>query len=501
MKPPLKILLEMRPALDGHAGIPQEARLLFRALNLLDQTTVEGLIQSSGQVLHRGLPSRAHRPHSLSMDQQIDRLSRVVVSLQRNPRPRLAERFHALLALGTAPIAMVLRYLSGQDEELSKFDATHFKDFIWRSLFAKTLPIDDIDAVTNASFRVARVPWTAMHTCALLTRKLGHAVYPRLDTRDFDVMIAETPYPASVSKRTKLVVRYHDAIPILMPHTISDKSYHQASHFQALRCNVANGAHFACVSDATRRDLLSIFPEVEERAVTIHNMVSHHYFSEPSSPIRIREIIRTRLHTGQHVRARVHESLHGFSDILAQPLDFLLMVATIEPRKNHGTLLAAWEQLRTEKYSHLKLVIVGMLGWDHEAIVSRFQPWLERSELFLLEAVPAAELRILYRHARATVCPSYYEGFDFSGIEAMRCGGAVAASDIAVHRDVYGDAAEYFNPYSAEDAAVAIEKVIDPAQPTRRQELISAGERTSARYLPDHILPQWHSFLQRLCAS
>ena len=27
----LKILLEMRPALEGHAGIPQETRLLFRA--------------------------------------------------------------------------------------------------------------------------------------------------------------------------------------------------------------------------------------------------------------------------------------------------------------------------------------------------------------------------------------------------------------------------------------------------------------------------------------
>ncbi|MBL0125183.1 MAG: hypothetical protein IPP88_21625 [Betaproteobacteria bacterium] len=47
--------------------------------------------------------------------------------------------------------------------------------------------------------------------------------------------------------------------------------------------------------------------------------------------------------------------------------DYLLSVSTIEPRKNHVTLLAAWENMRAEKYPHLKLVIVGMLGWDHEA--------------------------------------------------------------------------------------------------------------------------------------
>ena len=54
----MKILLEMRPALDGHAGIPQEARLLFRGLSLIDNVTVEGLIQSSGRILAEGLPSK-----------------------------------------------------------------------------------------------------------------------------------------------------------------------------------------------------------------------------------------------------------------------------------------------------------------------------------------------------------------------------------------------------------------------------------------------------------
>ena len=56
----MKILLELRPALDGHAGIPQETRLLFRGLRMLDQMDVEGLIIHSGRVLAKALPADPH---------------------------------------------------------------------------------------------------------------------------------------------------------------------------------------------------------------------------------------------------------------------------------------------------------------------------------------------------------------------------------------------------------------------------------------------------------
>ena len=52
----MKILLELRPALDGHAGIPQETRLLFRGLARLAGLQVDGLLQSSNQLLARGVP-------------------------------------------------------------------------------------------------------------------------------------------------------------------------------------------------------------------------------------------------------------------------------------------------------------------------------------------------------------------------------------------------------------------------------------------------------------
>ncbi|APV50836.1 hypothetical protein BWI17_14760 [Betaproteobacteria bacterium GR16-43] len=472
--PALRVLLELRPAFDGHAGIPQEARLLFRGLRRLEGLDVEGLLQSSGHALARGLPVK---DEGWSRDKQLNRLSRVVVSLRKevhNPY--------------VAALGMLVRALTGATEELSRFEAAAFRDFIWQALFARTLHAEDFDSVTQAGYRVARVPWTAMHRMALLTRKLGHATYPRLDTRGFDVMIAETPYPARVSGATRLVVRYHDAIPLLMPHTISDMAYHQASHYHALRTNVEAGAHFACVSESTRQDLLRIFPQVESRAVTIHNMVSHHYYPELSTPARVPEVIRTRLNDDEALGQRSPREL-------GERVDYLLMVSTLEPRKNHAALLSAWEQLRAGAHPDLKLVVVGMLGWQHEPILRKFRPWIERGELFVLQDVPSPELRLLYRHARATACPSFGEGFDFSGVEAMRCGGAVVASDIAVHREVFADAAEYFSPYSADDLAQALARVIDPAQSARREDLVRRGEPVAARYLPERILPRWREYL------
>jgi glycosyltransferase involved in cell wall biosynthesis len=282
-----------------------------------------------------------------------------------------------------------------------------------------------------------------------------------------------------------------------MPHTIVDRRFHQAFHYRALRKNVESGAWFVCVSNATRRDLVSAFPQVEERSVTIHNMVSQHYTDEPSDARRIPEIVRTRINT--KVKPRKDLSLaRGLLEEAASvgTFDYLLVVSTIEPRKNHLALLSAWEKLRVECFPKLKMLIVGSLGWHHQQIVRRFQPWLERGEAFFLQDVPGTELRVLYSHARATVCPSFGEGFDFSGVEAMKCGGPLVASDIPVHREVYADAAEFFNPYSVDSLSHAIQSVIGPAHSGRRDELIARGAVVAERYVHASILPKWRSFLR-----
>ena len=241
------------------------------------------------------------------------------------------------------------------------------------------------------------------------------------------------------------------------------------------------------MSESTRQDLLSLFPEAEARAVTIPNMISTHYFHEESSPDLVPEILRNRRSTSIGNSPRDGQS--------GPPSRYLLMVSTIEPRKNHVTLLSAWERLRASTESDLKLVLVGALGWNYKKIVKRFLPWIERGELWLLEDVPSNELRTLYRHAAATVCPSVAEGFDFSGIEAMRCGSPVVASNIKVHHEIFGAAAEYFSPYDSADAAASIERVIRLTTPDIASSWSDAAPRSRQQFTADRILPCWDQFI------
>ncbi len=231
-------------------------------------------------------------------------------------------------------------------------------------------------------------------------------------------------------------------------------------------------------------------------------MVSHHYFTESSQPNRIPEIVKTRLNN--RIKPPLDPALKRQlfeRPPPKEPLEYLLIVSTIEPRKNHLNLLSAWERLRVERFPRLKMIIVGALGWHHKAIVRKLRPWLERGDAFLLEDVLASELRLMYRHASATVCPSFGEGFDFSGVEAMRSGGAVVASDIPVHREIYANAAEFFNPYSVEDLARAIDSVINPENSSRRGELVGRGAQVASRYTHESILPVWRDFLAAMAPA
>ena len=74
-------------------------------------------------------------------------------------------------------------------------------------------------------------------------------------------------------------------------------------------------------------------------------------------------------------------------------------------------------------------------------------------------------------------------------------GGVVAASEIPVHREVYVDAAEYFNPYSSQDLSRAIALLIDPTRGARRVELVAKGAVIARRYAYENILPKWQAFL------
>ena len=86
VKPTLQVLLEMRPAFDGYAGIPQETRLLFRGLCMTDSLEVEGLLQTSHRFLAVGTKNLSELDTEASVDAtRFHRYSRTIISIETKP--------------------------------------------------------------------------------------------------------------------------------------------------------------------------------------------------------------------------------------------------------------------------------------------------------------------------------------------------------------------------------------------------------------------------------
>ncbi|HLH17277.1 MAG TPA: glycosyltransferase family 1 protein [Bryobacteraceae bacterium] len=111
---------------------------------------------------------------------------------------------------------------------------------------------------------------------------------------------------------------------------------------------------------------------------------------------------------------------------------YFLYVGTLEPRKNLGTLIEAWREVR--RRHAVDLVLAGRTRED-------FAPLAGEPGLELPGEVPDAELAALYSGAVAFVYPSHYEGFGLPVLEAMQCGTCVIASPAVA--EAGGDAAAY----------------------------------------------------------
>ena len=97
-----------------------------------------------------------------------------------------------------------------------------------------------------------------------------------------------------------------------------------------------------------------------------------------------------------------------------------------------------------------------------------------------LGSIPYRQLHRLYRSADIYVTAAYAETFAHPVVEAMACGLPIVASDIAVHREICGDAAVYFPRFSPVELALRIAEVAQSKDSATR--LAQAGIKRSAAF-------------------
>jgi len=140
--------------------------------------------------------------------------------------------------------------------------------------------------------------------------------------------------------------------------------------------------------------------------------------------------------------------------------DYVLYAGTLEPRKGLDDLLAVWSSLAPRP----RLILCGDAGWrTHVPDGVEVTGYVSRERL-----------RELYRHTRAFVYPSRYEGFGIPPLEAMACGAPVIATRTGAIPEYAEGAALVIAPGDRDALRDALVRVLGDA--LLRSELRARGQ-------------------------
>ena len=215
------------------------------------------------------------------------------------------------------------------------------------------------------------------------------------------------------------------------------------------------------MSDHVRRDVVRELGVSPERVTVIPLPVGHEFRPVPRD----------------EARAHVHRRF-GLAG------EYVLHVGTLEPRKNHVTLFAAYERMRRDGFTG-PLVLVGHEGWRNEPILRRLADSSARAHILRVTDADERDLVALYGASTVVAFPSLEEGFGYPIIESMACGVPCVTGNVTAMAEVGAGYATLVPPTDADalaDALLACWR--DPSQ--RERAAVLGPERAAG-----HSFERW----------
>jgi glycosyltransferase involved in cell wall biosynthesis len=226
--------------------------------------------------------------------------------------------------------------------------------------------------------------------------------------RGADLVHAPTPL-APPRRGRPLVVTVHDAVPWTHPSTLTPRG---------VRWHRAVIGHAARTADAI---------VVPTQAVA-QELARHVTFRRP--PLVVGEGVSAALAEPEDAAERA--TALGVPDD-----DYVLTLATVEPRKGLDVLLEAMADARL---GDVPLLVVGQRGWGSVELEERAAALGLASRVRLLGRLPDRDLAVVLRRAAVLAAPSRAEGFGLPVLEAMSVGLPVVSSDAPALVEVGGGA-------------------------------------------------------------
>lgn len=251
----------------------------------------------------------------------------------------------------------------------------------------------------------------------------------------------------------RTVVTVHDLGYLEYPqaHTRGSRLYlHLSTLFSArtAKCVIA-------ISEATRRDLVRHY-RVPPRKIS----VIYHGRDPIFAPVE-----------GEARKAEV-AAKYGVQE------PYCIHVGTLQPRKNLGLLVEAWDIMRSSMESPPQLLLAGKRGWLYDSLFEMVQERGLGDLIRFADYVEREDLPALYSGALALTFPSLYEGFGLPPLEAMSCGTPVIASTATSLPEVVSYAGILLDPHDPHAWAESVQRLLH--DPGLRAELRRKGlERAS----------------------
>ncbi len=238
--------------------------------------------------------------------------------------------------------------------------------------------------------------------------------------------------------RRPTVMTVHDLIFERYPehHTLRNRLFLKV----AMPLFIKAADTIIAVSQHTKRDLIELYRAPADKLQVVYEGVDPEF--RPSDPAVVQ---------------RVRQQYSPGTNDTVRP--YLLMVGTLEPRKNHAAAMRALARLKARGFPQ-RLLVVGGRGWLFEPIQKLVAQLGLNEDVTFAGYVPAADLPALYAGADCVLLPSLYEGFGFPVLEAMACGTPVVSSNVSSLPEVAGDAALLVAPLDDEGLAAAIQRVL-----------------------------------------
>lgn len=249
--------------------------------------------------------------------------------------------------------------------------------------------------------------------------------------------------------RTPFVLTIHDAVFWDMPSALSrlGRHYYRPLVERAIRSPYLRATTYPTV--AARDAVLRHYPSLAPTAHVCSNATT---FPRPHKPRR----------------------WEGRSDGALR----VLTVGTIEPRKNLACMARSIERLAAQLNTQVTWQLVGRKGWaspQDEAV-------LRNPNVEWLGMVDDSTLLRLYQRADLYLSMSHLEGFNIPVVEAMSQGTPLVLSDLAVHREVAADAADYVDRDDWESAAARMHDIL--TAPSTWSHYSEAAWRRSQAFSP-----------------